>query len=504
MPDVNPITDPQGALAQMAIDPVRQMMRQQQEGQEMNRAQLDRMRAASDRVPETYEAQRLAAMAGAAGKASPFVGGFGQLLANVGAAYGNTLAAQAQADFEREKEMLAGTEKASPWGGSGVATQLAHSILNPIQNIGGVGVNRMSGQQMVGKDFTKETFAYFKELEKRLQDSGVENASEIALAQTQQKFGTLLQNPSIAGSAYQQGQGPLASQGQIAPGAPTATPAADVSLSPVGTVNSEGEKITKDATGMVAQLQREEQRAVAAGDYGRALEIAKARRAIQSQTQSNVANIQPLSKPAMVGAETTTKETNKDLVDYEKNLTDKTDRGNTMLRNIGHLVEEAKGANFGPTAEFKTTAMKWANDLGVPLDPKEAEAMNANQVIGKIALQLATQGAKDITSRPTQMEFQKLLEQGVPSTGMTKEAFLRVLNLFKEGAQKDQGMLTEFLKFKHNYPDAAKSAGDFSDYWSLKTSDPRYSGISVKDILDTMKAKGWTWNQTINRLRERK
>jgi hypothetical protein len=207
--------------------------------------------------------------------------------------------------------------------------------------------------------------------------------------------------------------------------------------------------------------------------------------------------------PALKARETQLSGVESNLNDYEKALVEKTDRGNAMLRNIGKLSTEASEANFGPTAGFKTQAMKWATDLGVPLTPEETSAMTANQVIGKIALQLATVGAKDITSRPTQLEFQKLLDEGVPSTGMTKEAFLQILKMFQEGAQKDQGQLQDFMQWKHGRTPGS-SQGDFSDYWALKQNDPRYSGLSVKDVFETAKARNMSFNDVINKLRERK
>jgi hypothetical protein len=129
--------------------------------------------------------------------------------------------------------------------------------------------------------------------------------------------------------------------------------------------------------------------------------------------------------------------------------------------------------------------------------------MNANQIIGKVALQLATIGAKNISSRPTQLEFEKLLTQGVPAAGMTKDAFMKVLGMFEDTAKAEQGQLSEFMKFKHSMPAGSVSAGDFSDYWALR-KDPRYYNISIQDILDTMKERKMTFNQVISKLRERK
>jgi hypothetical protein len=193
--------------------------------------------------------------------------------------------------------------------------------------------------------------------------------------------------------------------------------------------------------------------------------------------------------------------TGKNLAEYEKALSDKSDSAMVMQRNLGHMLDEAKSANFGAGANFKTQALKWADTLGVPLSDSEKAAMTGNQVIGKIGLQLATIGAKNISSRPTQLEFQKLMEEGVPSTGMTKDAFVKVLNLFNETASADQKQLSEFTSWKHNIKDKNIGPGDFSNYWSMKMSNPKLQGITPKDIADTMQAKGWTYQQVMDKLR---
>lgn len=192
--------------------------------------------------------------------------------------------------------------------------------------------------------------------------------------------------------------------------------------------------------------------------------------------------------------------TGKNLAEYEKTLSEKSDASIAMQRNLGHMMDEAKSANFGAGSDLKTKALKWADTLGVPLSDTEKAAMTGNQVIGKIGLQLATIGAKNITSRPTQLEFQKLMDEGVPSTGMTKDAFLKVLNLFGETASADQRQLGEFMSWKHSVPEKSVGPGDFSNYWNLKMSNPRLQNITAKDIADTMKAKGWTYQQVIDKL----
>ena len=111
--------------------------------------------------------------------------------------------------------------------------------------------------------------------------------------------------------------------------------------------------------------------------------------------------------------------------------------------------------------------------------------------------------------RPTQLEFEKLLSSGVPAATMTSGAFTQVLDMFRKQAMTDQGKLAEFMQWKHGMPAEQRSIGDFSDYWALR-KDPRFSHLTVTDILDTMKAKtkaypnGMTFNQVLSKLREQK
>ena len=495
-------TDPRnafGALQQMMLDRMKT-------GEQQQTAQLSRMQQIAERKPEADEAERWAAMAQAASQVPPMVGGFGQLLASIGGAYGKTLAAQNQREVENQLALTKLYDQSS-FGGSGVATQMAHALLNPIQNIGGVGVSRLGGETIVPKDYVDKAMAYFQQLEKRLQGEGNPNATQEAFAAATARYGDFLQNPSIAGSMYSQRPGNAPLPSQVASTKAQPTPAVNIAKvgSPDTLVPGEAARpTTMDSTAWLETLYRQRKEAVASEDFAKANELQQAIKAFETQGAAPVSNIpKTLSKAELEQNVTTAKETAKDLVDYEKNLTSANDASNAMLRNVGHLEAEAKKANFGAGAGAKTQILKWADTFGVTLDPSDREAMNANQIMGKIALQLATLGAKNISSRPTQLEFQKLLEEGVPATGMSREAFNRVLGLFKETAQSEQAQLSEFMKFKHSMPKGTVSAGDFSDYWSLR-KDPRYATISIQDVLDTMKERKMTFNQVISKLRERK
>lgn len=513
MPDYNPVFNPQGALSALATDPMlRQMMERQQTGFEQSQEQLGRVRSASEAATEASEMEPLAAAALAAGKSPMTGGGFGQLLANIGGTYAATKAAQAQKALEREQSVLKDIGTAAAGGmGAGANTAMLQSALNPFHfSKNGMVQSKRTGQMISAPMLLEEARKYQASRQKTLEESGQAGAAEIAKAQTLQMYpeleevldGTL---PTLFGGT-----------GVTSQAASTKTDEQPSAVLAPGT----------DVKTMLKQLDRSQKQFEAAGDFEKAAEALKAKQAITKKLSfgkyeetpsaaeaaglrpttpapTPTAPAQPLSKAELGREETAAKETAKDLVDYEKQLTASNDSANTMLRNIGHLAEEAKSANFGAGAGAKTQALKWADTLGVTLDPADAKAMNANQIIGKIALQLATIGAKNISSRPTQMEFQKLLEEGVPSTGMTKDAFLKVLALFKETAQTEQGQLSEFMKFKHSMPKGTVSSGDFSDYWALR-KDPRYFSLSINDILDTMKERKMTFNQVISKLRERK
>lgn len=104
-------------------------------------------------------------------------------------------------------------------GGSGVMTQMAHAVLNPIMNIGGFGVDRLTGKTIVPKEYLdKYTSLYNANLD-YAKSKNMPAAEQWADQMAQYQLMQQLKNPSIAGPSFPQreGQAPLPSQG----GAPT-------------------------------------------------------------------------------------------------------------------------------------------------------------------------------------------------------------------------------------------------------------------------------------------
>lgn len=110
--EANPVTNPLGALQAMALRRANEQdayMQQQQAAQNKRMEELSRM---AQGTPEADAAERFGAIAAGAASVPPVYGSFGQMLAQMGANYGKTVAAQDQQNFTRHQAVakLAGDE----------------------------------------------------------------------------------------------------------------------------------------------------------------------------------------------------------------------------------------------------------------------------------------------------------------------------------------------------------------------------------------------------------
>lgn len=109
---VNPVTNPLGALQAMALRRTNEQdsyIQQQQVAQNKRMEELSRMAQGS---PEADSAEQWGAMAEGAASVPAVYGGFGQMLAQMGANYGKTVGAQDQQNFTRHQAVakMAGDE----------------------------------------------------------------------------------------------------------------------------------------------------------------------------------------------------------------------------------------------------------------------------------------------------------------------------------------------------------------------------------------------------------
>lgn len=131
----------------------------------------------------------------------------------------NEMAAKAQYDdiVKRQSDAI---------GGAGMATQFAHAALNPIMNIGGVGVNRQTGRVIVPKDYIPIHSKVREDAYKAAIEQKMPNPEQYADQQADAYIMKVLQNASTSGPGFAQrpGQAPLPAQGLASAQVPAPAP----------------------------------------------------------------------------------------------------------------------------------------------------------------------------------------------------------------------------------------------------------------------------------------
>jgi len=149
---VNPVTNPLAALQSMAISRAGQQdqyMEQQQAAQNKRLEELSRM---ADGSPEADSAEQWGAMAAGAASVPAVYGGFGQMLAAMGANYGKTLGAQDRQNFARHQAVakMTGDELRALESHNALSGLLKNAAGGNNVNVPGVGlVERGTGRVVV-------------------------------------------------------------------------------------------------------------------------------------------------------------------------------------------------------------------------------------------------------------------------------------------------------------------------------------------------------------------
>jgi hypothetical protein len=260
MPINDPVTNPLGALQEMAVGPAQSLLRQQEDSWNERQAQVGALKQLAMPNEEADSTARWAAMAQAAALHPPVVGGFGQLLASIGGAYGRTLAAQEQQNFNKQLAITRLMDDG--YKGASTAAALMRSAglgrggasgtgkFVPVPGTPGLMVNNVTREQL------------------DLRDAASQN-------QVLNIFGKLRGDYSTDEEALQAAYAVFGgTRGQLH--APTIAAAGkpNVVLEP-GT----------DIAALIKQLERDEAEAVALGDYTHAREVQEAKRAISDHAK---------------------------------------------------------------------------------------------------------------------------------------------------------------------------------------------------------------------------
>jgi hypothetical protein len=410
MPTVNPVTDPQGALSQMATDPMmRQMLERQQQGYEQQQEQLGRVRTASERVPESYETERMGAMALMAGKSPQHAGGFGQLLANIGGAYSTTLAQQAQRDFDRESKVLDAVDKSAMPFGSGAATALLQAQLNPFVNVGGVGlVNRRSGQLAVPSNMLPEYNKLYTALYKQATEQKMENPEQWAQEQAMAQLGAAMGSRAVAGSRAT----PL-------PPAPGQAPAVEVA--PIKEEGGVDLTPGTDVSRLIKQVERDEKMAVSKGDYAMAAELQKAKQALRAKAGPEGLQYRDIPKSKM--EEATAEVTGKALGTTFEDMQTASAASSDLKIQLNALRELFKTPNLpeGQLGEQLQGIRSGLKSLGIDVGKDVAAGDMVNAIGGKLALLTRTADGKNLMPGAMSDFEQKILRGLAPGLNQTAE-----------------------------------------------------------------------------------
>lgn len=322
-------------------------------------------------------------------------------------------------------------------GGSGLMTQMAHAVLNPIQNIGGVGINRLSGQTVVPKALEGTYAKLYSEAFKAATEQRMPNPEQYAKQQADAVIQQhILANPSVAGSLYAQrpGQSPLPAQG-AEDAIPEAAPGVKLNIA----------GMDEDSKDLVRRLIA---RYRANPNEGTRAQLEKSLASLHS---SGVLIIGEEQATAPAGAAPTSGLTYKDVpkAEMEKGTAEVTgkelgkehaslnsamDASNRMITQLG-LIEQLYATpnmpegELGPLVQQVRSGLK---SLGVDVGKEVGAADMARAVASNFALHLRTGEGTNLLPGAMSNYEDRLLQQMAPVLSLTTEGRTALVQFMRE------------------------------------------------------------------------
>lgn len=322
-------------------------------------------------------------------------------------------------------------------GGSGLMTQLAHAALNPIQNIGGVGINRLSGQTVVPKALEGTYAKLYSEAFKAATEQRMPNPEQYAKQQADAVIQQhILANPSVAGSLYAQrpGQAPLPAQG-AEDAIPEAAPGVKLNIA----------GMDEDSKDLVRRLIA---RYRANPNEGTRARLEKSLASLHS---SGVLTMGEEQTAAPAGAAPTSGLTYKDVpkAEMEKGTAEVTgkelgkehatlnsamDASNRMITQLG-LIEQLYATpnmpegELGPLVQQVRSGLK---SLGVDVGKEVGAADMARAVASNFALHLRTGEGTNLLPGAMSNYEDRLLQQMAPVLSLTTEGRTALVQFMRE------------------------------------------------------------------------
>lgn len=410
MPFADPVANPLGSL--------QAMMQEQIGARREAKEQMGTLQRIAPRDESTEEAERWSALAAAAGSTPPVAGGFGMMLANIGGAYGKVLSEQEQRNFERQALIAKLMEQGGGSLGSGSLTAMTQAMLNPMMNIGGQGVSRLTGEVIVPSDKTDQ----FNSLVKKFLDIAVEqkmpNPEVFARNAATEVMRRGLTNPELAGARTV----PFSSGTRTPPGEPqpSASSGDNVALAPVGTVTPDEGKITRDRMSWIMKLKQDESRAVAEGDFERASELRRAQQAMKMDAPKSV-EYRDIPKAEMEKATAT--KTGESLGTTMDDLQTAASASSDLKIQLNALRELYKTPNLpeGQQAEMIQGLRSSLKSLGMDIGSEVGAGDMVTAIGGKLALLTRTADGKNLMPGAMSDFEQQILRSLAPGLKQTSE-----------------------------------------------------------------------------------
>jgi hypothetical protein len=404
-----------------ALNPLAQLQQMQSESYQRNKEQVGRVQKEAARSEEDDATERWANMAVAASKVPPVSGNFGAMLASIGGAYGQTLNAQEQRRYDREKEITGLIDKGSGGMlGAGSMTAMTQAALNPFVNVPGVGlVQRSSAEVKLPSNMIPEYNKLYSQFYKSAVENKMPNPEEWAKQQATTQLQSVMGSPQMAGGrATQVAPEPFNGQ-SAAPAAPQTSPlqqAAEVDIRPAPGAN--------DASAWIAQLKKEEQEAVVVGDYARATQVQEARMALEKKAKTAPPQgLQYRDKPVSEMEEATAKKVGEnlgnDFVSYQTASANSSELKN-QLQQLKTLYSNPNMPE-GQLATGIQGIRSSLKSLGVDVGPEVGAADMAQAIAGKMALLTRTEGGTNLMPGAMTDFEQRILQSLVPGLNQTAE-----------------------------------------------------------------------------------
>lgn len=440
---------------------LQEQMKTQLEQEPARRQAVDtRMEAASGALsqrpdPDTESAQRLFAAAQGFGRPGNFWGA----LAEAGNKYITLRAQQEEAarqmaivEAMKGYEMSRNAYKDFAGGldSAGATSQFLRAALNPIQNIGGAGVNRLTGETIVPKGYEEIHSRIYKQYFEQFSAARDPQAAQKAKQLADWYVATLAKNPSVA-------SGRVLPEGGLSMPNRTGEPAgAPQQVSPLASQLAPDADLSRiDQT--VNELRRAEKEAVSKNDYAKAVEIQKAIAAFESGRPKGSAATSvepPLSIPYKDARdEERRKKQGEEMgksLSKELETLNETATTSTMMLSQLKLLEKLYSDPRMPEGEIAPYLHKWGSvlqGLGIDVGSVNNQMDVARSVASNMALKLRTAGGSNLMPGAMSDYEGRLLQQMAPTLSLTREGRLALTGYMASMAQSARRISEEANKY---------------------------------------------------------